>query len=79
MKLVDQKLKEWISNSIVRTNVRNVIIEEMNNITYTVWLGGTPIDIDGREQLTLQESIELVKEWTSKGFDDISIEQIKKI
>ena len=79
MKLVDQKLKEWILNSIVRINVRNVIIEEMNNILYRVWVGGIQQDINGREQLTLQESNELVKDWTLLGYDDISVEQIKKI
>tara|TARA_B100000768_G_C10894103_1_gene214900 strand:- start:122 stop:361 length:240 start_codon:yes stop_codon:yes gene_type:complete len=78
MKLVDRKLKEWISNSIVRANVRNVIIEEMNNITYTFWLGGIPIDIDGREKLTLEESMRLVKKYIARGYDDIAVVENKK-
>jgi len=78
MKLVDVELQRWIFNSIVRADVRDVIIQEMNNITYTVWLGGSPIDIDGREALTLEESIRLVKKYTANGYDDIAVVENKK-
>jgi len=77
MKQIDYQLEQWIKNSIVRAEVRKTIVEAMEKISYRVWLGDVPIDIDGREQLTLDESIELVKDWTSLGYDDIKVEQIK--
>lgn len=78
MKQVDYQLEQWIKNSIVRAEVRKTIVAEMENIKYRVWLGDIPIDIDGREKLTLDESIELVKDWSSLGYDDIKVEQIKE-
>ena len=79
MKQVDYQLEQWIKNTIVRAEVRKTIVAEMENIKYRVWLGDIPIDIDGREELTLDESIELVKDWSSLGYDDIKVEQIKEI
>ena len=79
MKQVDYQLEQWIKNTIVRAEVRKTIVAEMENIKYRVWLGDIPIDIDGREDLTLDESIELVKDWSSLGYDDIKVEQIKEI
>ena len=79
MKQVDYQLEQWIKNGIVRAEVRKTIVAEMENIKYRVWLGDIPIDIDGREELTLDESIELVKDWSSLGYDDIKVEQIKEI
>jgi len=79
MKQVDYQLEQWIKNGIVRAEVRKTIVTEMENIKYRVWLGDIPIDIDGREELTLDESIELVKDWSSLGYDDIKVEQIKEI
>jgi len=78
MKQVDYQLEQWIKNGIVRAEVRKTIVTEMENIKYRVWLGDIPIDIDGREELTLDESIELVKDWSSLGYDDIKVEQIKE-
>ena len=78
MKQIDYQLEQWIRNGIVRTEVRKTIVAEMENIKYRVWLGDIPIDIDGREELTLDESIELVKDWSSLGYDDIKVEQIKE-
>lgn len=78
MKQVDYQLEQWIKNGIVRAEVRKTIVAEMENIKYRVWLGDIPIDIDGREELTLDESIELVKDWSSLGYDDIKVEQIKE-
>ena len=78
MKQVDYQLEQWIKNSIVRAEVRKTIVAEMENIKYRVWLGDIPIDIDGREDLTLDESIELVKDWSLLGYDDIKVEQIKE-
>ena len=79
MKQIDYQLEQWIKNGIVRAEVRKTIVAEMENIKYRVWLGDIPIDIDGREDLTLDESIELVKDWSSLGYDDIKVEQIKEI
>jgi hypothetical protein len=79
MKLVDQKLEQWILNTVVRSEVRTIIIEEMNDIKYRVWLGDIPIDVDGTEELSLEVATELVKDWSSLGYDDIKIEQIKKV
>ena len=78
MKQLDYQLEQWIKNGIVRAEVRKTIVTEMENIKYRVWLGDIPIDIDGREELTLDESIELVKDWSSLGYDDIKVEQIKE-
>ena len=78
MKQIDYQLEQWIRNGIVRAEVRKTIVAEMENIKYRVWLGDIPIDIDGREELTLDESIELVKDWSSLGYDDIKVEQIKE-
>ena len=78
MKQIDYQLEQWIKNGIVRAEVRKTIVAEMENIKYRVWLGDIPIDIDGREKLTLDESIELVKDWSSLGYDDIKVEQIKE-
>ena len=79
MKLVDQKLEQWIRNSIVRAEVRKTIVAEMENIKYRVWLGDIPIDVDGTEELSLEVATELVKDWSSLGYDDVQIEQIKKV
>ena len=79
MKLVDQKLGQWILNTVVRSEVRTIIIEEMNDIKYRVWLGDIPIDVDGTEELSLEVATELVKDWSSLGYDDVQIEQIKKV
>ena len=79
MKLVDQKLEQWILNTVVRSEVRTIIIEEMNDIKYRVWLGDIPIDVDGTEELSLEVATELVKDWSSLGYDDVQIEQIKKV
>ena len=78
MRQIDYQLEQWIKNTIVRAEVRKTIVTEMENIKYRVWLGDIPIDIDGREELTLDESIELVKDWSSLGYDDIKVEQIKE-
>ena len=78
MKQIDYQLEQWIKNTIVRAEVRKTIVAEMENIKYRVWLGDIPIDIDGRDELTLDESIELVKDWSSLGYDDIKVEQIKE-
>ena len=79
MKLVDQKLGQWILNTVVRSEVRTIIIEEMNDIKYRVWLGDIPIDVEGTEELSLEVATELVKDWSSLGYDDVKIEQIKKV
>jgi len=75
MKQIDYQLERWIRNSIVRAEVRKTIVSTMKDIKYRVWLGGILLDIDGREKLTLNEAIELVKDWTSLGYEDVNIEQ----
>jgi hypothetical protein len=75
MKQIDYQLERWIRNSIVRAEVRKTIVTTMKDIKYRVWLGGILLDIDGREKLTLNEAIELVKDWTSLGYEDVNIEQ----
>lgn len=75
MKQIDYQLEKWIKNSIVRAEVRKTIVNTMKDIKYRVWLGGILLDIDGREKLTLNEAIELVKDWTSLGYEDVNIEQ----
>ena len=75
MKQIDYQLERWIRNSIVRAEVRKTIGTTMKDIKYRVWLGGILLDIDGREKLTLNEAIELVKDWTSLGYEDVNIEQ----
>jgi len=75
MKQIDYQLERWIRNSIVRAEVRKTIVNTMKDIKYRVWLGGILLDIDGREKLTLNEAIELVKDWTSLGYEDVNIEQ----
>ena len=75
MKQIDYQLERWIRNSIVRAEVRKTIVNTMKDIKYRVWLGGILLDIDGREKLTLNEAIGLVKDWTSLGYEDVNIEQ----
>jgi hypothetical protein len=75
MKQIDYQLERWIRNSIVRAEVRKTIVTTMKDIKYRVWLGGILLDIDGREKLTLNEAMELVKDWTSLGYEDVNIEQ----
>ena len=75
MKEIDYQLEQWIKNGIVRAEVRKTIVNTMKDIKYRVWLGGILLDIDGREKLTLNEAIELVKDWTSLGYEDVNIEQ----
>ena len=75
MKQIDYQLERWIRNSIVRAEVRKTIVSTMKDIKYRVWLGGILLDIDGREKLTLNEAIELVKDWTTLGYEDVNIEQ----
>jgi hypothetical protein len=75
MKQIDYQLERWIKNSIVRAEVRETIVATMKDIKYRVWLGGILLDIDGREKLTLNEAIGLVKDWTSLGYEDVNIEQ----
>lgn len=75
MKQIDYQLERWIRNSIVRAEVRKTIVTTMKDIKYRVWLGGILLDIDGREKLTLNEAIGLVKDWTSLGYEDVNIEQ----
>ena len=75
MKEIDYQLEQWIKNGIVRAEVRKTIVTTMKDIKYRVWLGGILLDIDGREKLTLNEAIELVKDWTSLGYEDVNIEQ----
>lgn len=75
MKQIDYQLEKWIKNSIVRAEVRKTIVNTMKDIKYRVWLGGILLDIDGREKLTLNEAMELVKDWSSLGYEDVNIEQ----
>jgi len=75
MKEIDYQLEQWIKNGIVRAEVRKTIVNTMKDIKYRVWLGGILLDIDGREKLTLNEAIGLVKDWTSLGYEDVNIEQ----
>tara|TARA_B100001094_G_scaffold39461_1_gene33935 strand:+ start:95 stop:334 length:240 start_codon:yes stop_codon:yes gene_type:complete len=75
MKQIDYQLEQWIKNGIVRAEVRKTIVNTMKDIKYRVWLGGILLDIDGREKLTLNEAIGLVKDWTSLGYEDVNIEQ----
>ena len=75
MKQIDYQLERWIRNSIVRAEVRKTIVTTMKDIKYRVWLGGILLDIDGREKLTLNEAMELVKDWSSLGYEDVNIEQ----
>ena len=75
MKQIDYQLEKWIKNSIVRAEVRKTIVTTMKDIKYRVWLGGILLDIDGREKLTLNEAMELVKDWSSLGYEDVNIEQ----
>jgi len=75
MKQIDYQLEQWIKNGIVRAEVRKTIVNTMKDIKYRVWLGGILLDIEGREKLTLNEAIGLVKDWTSLGYEDVNIEQ----
>ena len=75
MKQIDYQLEQWIKNGVVRAEVRKTIVNTMKDIKYRVWLGGILLDIDGREKLTLNEAIGLVKDWTSLGYEDVNIEQ----
>jgi hypothetical protein len=42
-------------------------------IKYMVWVGDMPLDINGREELTLEEAELLKREWEEKGYDDVAI------
>jgi hypothetical protein len=49
---------------------------EGGEIDYTVWVGNMPLDINGREELTLEEAELLKREWEKKGYDDVVIDKI---
>lgn len=37
-------------------------------VKYMVWVGDMPLDINGREELTLEEAELLKREWEEKGY-----------
>jgi hypothetical protein len=47
-------------------------------IKYMVWVGDMPLDINGREELTLEEAELLKREWEEKGYDDVAIDKYSK-